>query len=46
VYGLVSLSRGGPTPDELPSVRRLLTNPYYKGDVIYRGVVYKGAHDP
>ncbi|MCH6471233.1 recombinase family protein [Sinomonas terrae] len=28
------------------SVHRLLTNPYYKGDVIYRGVVYKGTHRP
>lgn len=24
----------------------MLTNPYYKGDVIYRGVAYKGAHQP
>ena len=24
----------------------MLTNPYYKGDVIYRGVACKGAHQP
>ncbi|SBT28689.1 Recombinase [Propionibacterium freudenreichii] len=46
--GLLSL----PTPKHpskplaVSSVHRLLTNPYYKGDVIYRGVVYKGAHEP
>jgi site-specific DNA recombinase len=46
--GLTSL----PTPKHpskplaVSSVHRLLTNPYYKGDVIYRGVSYKGAHDP
>lgn len=33
-------------PIAVSSVHRLLTNPYYKGDVIYRGVAYKGAHDP
>ncbi len=26
------------------SVHRLLTNPYYKGDVVYRGTRYRGAH--
>jgi DNA invertase Pin-like site-specific DNA recombinase len=46
--GLMSL----PTPKHpskplaVSSVHRMLTNPYYKGDVIYRGVAYKGAHDP
>ena len=46
--GLVSL----PTPKRpskplaVSSVHRMLTNPYYKGDVIYRGVAYKGAHQP
>jgi Recombinase zinc beta ribbon domain/Transposase, Mutator family len=24
----------------------MLTNPYYKGDVTYRGVTYSGAHEP
>ena len=28
------------------SVHRMLTNPYYKGDVTYRGVLYKGSHTP
>lgn len=27
-------------------MHRLLTNPYYKGDVTYRGVNYQGAHSP
>ncbi len=46
--GLMSL----PTPKRpskpmaVSSVHRLLTNPYYKGDVTYRGVNYKGAHQP
>ncbi|MBB1516935.1 recombinase family protein [Tessaracoccus sp. MC1679] len=46
--GLVSV----PTPKRpanplaVSSVHRLLTNPYYKGDVTYRGVNYKGAHSP
>ena len=44
--GLVSL----PTPKRpskplaVSSVHRLLTNPYYKGDVVYRGTRYKGTH--
>ena len=29
----------------LSSVHRMLQNPYYKGDVVYRGVRYDGAHD-
>ena len=33
-------------PPVLSAIHRMLTNPYYKGDVIYRGVQYKGAHDP
>ena len=33
-------------PLAISSVHRLLTNPYYKGDVIYRGVRHKGAHQP
>ena len=46
--GLLSL----PTPKRpakplaVSSVHRLLTNPYYKGDVTYRGVNYQGAHQP
>lgn len=28
------------------SVHRMLTNPYYKGDIIYRGVAYRGSHEP
>lgn len=28
------------------SVHRMLTNPYYKGDVVYRGTRYSGNHDP
>ena len=30
----------------LSSVHRMLQNPYYKGDVVYRGVRYDGAHEP
>ena len=28
------------------TIHRVLTNPYYKGDVIYRGTRYKGNHPP
>lgn len=28
------------------TVHRILTNPYYKGDVRYKGVTYKGSHEP
>ena len=28
------------------SVHRMLTNPYYKGEITYRGVLYKGSHTP
>ncbi len=31
-------------PLAVSTVHRLLTNPYYKGDVIYRGTRYKGNH--
>lgn len=27
------------------TVHRILTNPYYKGDVRYKGVTYKGTHE-
>ena len=46
--GLTSL----PTPKRpskplaVSSVHRMLTNPYYKGDVIYRGTRYQGGHQP
>jgi hypothetical protein len=33
-------------PLAFSSVHRMLTNPYYKGDVTYRGVTYAGAHTP
>ena len=33
-------------PLAVSSVHRLLTNPYYKGDVVYRGTRYKGNHPP
>ncbi|MFV0435159.1 MAG: recombinase family protein [Leucobacter sp.] len=32
-------------PLGLSSVHRMLQNPYYKGDVVYRGVRYDGAHE-
>ena len=28
------------------SIHRMLTNPYYKGNVRYQGVTYKGTHQP
>ncbi len=31
-------------PLAVSTVHRLLTNPYYKGDVVYRGTRYKGNH--
>lgn len=42
--------RSLPTPKRaakalaVSTVHRLLTNPYYKGDVVYRGTRYKGNH--
>jgi site-specific DNA recombinase len=33
-------------PMSLSSLHRMLANPYYKGDVIYRGVKYAGTHEP
>ena len=27
------------------SVHRILTNPYYKGDIRYKGATYKGRHE-
>ena len=44
--GLLSLptSKRPAKPLAVSTVHRLLTNPYYKGDVIYRGTRYKGNH--
>ena len=28
------------------SLYKILSNPYYKGDVVYRGQIYKGSHTP
>ena len=33
-------------PLAVSSVHRMLINPYYKGDVIYRGTRYQGSHEP
>lgn len=33
-------------PLAVSSVHRMLINPYYKGDVIYRGTRYAGSHEP
>lgn len=33
-------------PISLSSLHRMLANPYYKGDIIYRGVKYAGTHEP
>ena len=33
-------------PLAVSSVHRMLTNPYYKGDVVYRGIPYKGSQEP
>ncbi|MFV0309211.1 MAG: recombinase family protein, partial [Desertimonas sp.] len=33
-------------PLALSSVHRMLANPYYKGDVTFRGARYDGAHEP
>ena len=34
------------TPPALSSVHRFLTNPYYKGQVTFRGAAYDGLHEP
>ncbi|MGI8493621.1 MAG: recombinase family protein, partial [Acidimicrobiales bacterium] len=46
--GLTTLPtpRRAAKPLALSSVQRMLTNPYYKGDVTYKGVTYAGAHQP
>jgi DNA invertase Pin-like site-specific DNA recombinase len=33
-------------PLALSSIQRMLTNPYYKGDVTFRGARYDGLHEP
>jgi len=33
-------------PLAMSTVHRMLTSPYYKGDVTYKGVVYPGKHEP
>ncbi|GAB4086202.1 recombinase family protein [Myceligenerans cantabricum] len=30
----------------LSTIQKMLSNPYYKGDVIFRGARYDGVHDP
>jgi site-specific DNA recombinase len=44
------LSRGGPNtprkPLTLSQMHRILTNPYYKGIVVFNGVSYQGKHEP
>ena len=46
--GLTTLPTPRPPvkPLAFSSVHRMLTNPYYKGDVTYKGVTYAGAHKP
>lgn len=34
------------TPPALSSVHRFLTNPYYRGQVTFRGAAYEGLHEP
>lgn len=34
------------TPPALSSVHRFLTNPYYKGQITFRGAAYDGLHEP
>ncbi len=33
-------------PVSVPSLHKLLRNPYYKGEVVYRGLRYPGVHPP
>ena len=33
-------------PLSISSIHKLLRNPYYKGEIHYRGVIYPGAHEP
>lgn len=33
-------------PPALSTIQRMLSNPYYKGDVIFRGASYDGLHEP
>ncbi len=34
------------TPLNGSQVHRLLTNPYYKGQILFKGVLYRGNHEP
>jgi site-specific DNA recombinase len=44
------LSRGGPNTPRKPltisQMHRVLSNPYYKGVVVFNGVQYEGKHEP
>ena len=44
------LSKGGPNtprkPLGVPAMHRLLSNPYYKGIVVFKGVEHQGKHEP
>ena len=33
-------------PLNASQVHRMLTNPYYKGQILFKGVIYPGAHEP
>ncbi|GAA4404532.1 hypothetical protein GCM10023147_47110 [Tsukamurella soli] len=33
-------------PVSIPGIHKIMTNPYYKGEVHYRGVIYAGSHEP
>ena len=44
------LSRGGPNtprkPINIAQMHRILSNPYYKGTVVFNGIEYQGKHEP
>lgn len=33
-------------PIAISTLHRILSNPYYKGDVTFKGATYKGSHEP
>ncbi len=33
-------------PLQTSSIHKMLTNPYYRGEIVYRGARYDGAHEP
>jgi site-specific DNA recombinase len=35
-----------PRPLQTSSIHKMLTNPYYRGELVYRGARYQGAHQP